>query len=44
MLLKSTSDVYVHRAINLLKEEKLKGSEGECMRIIQRIFAPEEVR
>ena len=44
MLLKSTSDVYVHRAINLLKEEKLKGSEGECMRIIQRIFAPEEVK
>lgn len=42
-LLKSTSDVYVHRAINILKEEKLKGSEGECMKIIQRIFAPEDV-
>ncbi|MCR4943706.1 MAG: glutamyl-tRNA reductase [Clostridium sp.] len=42
-LLKSTSDVYVHRAINLLKEEKLKGSEGECLKIIQKIFAPEEI-
>ena len=44
MLLKSTSDVYVHRAINLLKEDKLKGRELEYMRIIQRIFAPEEVK
>lgn len=44
MLLKSTSDVYVHRAINLLKEEKLKGSEKECMRILGRIFAPEVIK
>lgn len=41
MLLKSTSDVYINRAIELLKEEKLKGNESECLRIINRIFAAE---
>lgn len=40
-LLKSTSDVYINRAIELLKEEKLKGNESECLRIINRIFAAE---
>ena len=41
MLLKSTADVYINRAIELLKEEKLKGREDECLRIINRIFAAE---
>lgn len=41
VLLKSTSDVYINRAIELLKEEKLKGCERECLRIINRIFAAE---
>lgn len=37
-LLKSTSDVYVNRAIEVLKEEKLKGREKECLMILERIF------
>lgn len=38
MLLKSTSDAFINRAIDVLKEEQLKGSVNECMRIIQKIF------
>lgn len=38
VLIKSTSDAYVNRAIEVLKEEKLKGCEEECLRILQRIF------
>ncbi|MEW9095183.1 MAG: glutamyl-tRNA reductase [Clostridiaceae bacterium] len=38
MLLKSTSDAYVNRAIEVLKEEQLKGRYEECLNIIQRIF------
>ena len=38
MLLKSTSDVYVNKAIEVLKEEKLRGCEEECLKIIRKIF------
>ncbi|MBC2580768.1 glutamyl-tRNA reductase [Clostridium sp. DJ247] len=37
-LLKSTSDAYINRAIDVLKEEQLKGRAEDCMRIIQKIF------
>ncbi|NKF08720.1 glutamyl-tRNA reductase [Clostridium gasigenes] len=37
-LIKSTSDAYVNRAIEVLKEEKLKGCEDECLRILEKIF------
>lgn len=38
ILLKSTSDAYVNRAIEVLKEEKLKGREEECLKILRKIF------
>jgi glutamyl-tRNA reductase len=38
MLLKSTSNAFVNRAIEVLKEEKMKGSAEECMRIMGKIF------
>ncbi|SUY46908.1 glutamyl-tRNA reductase [Clostridium putrefaciens] len=38
VLLKSTSDYYLHRAMEILKEEKLKGSERQCQAIIEKIF------
>ena len=38
VLLKSTSDYYLHRAMEILKEEKLKGSERQCQEIIEKIF------
>lgn len=41
VLLKSTSDVYIHRAIEVLKEEKLKGCDEECIRIVKKIFLTE---
>ena len=37
-LIKSTSDYYINRAIKLLKEEKLKGRESECLNILKKIF------
>ncbi|QLY79849.1 glutamyl-tRNA reductase [Clostridium intestinale] len=37
-LIKSTSHYYVNRAIEVLKEERLKGSDEECLRIIEKIF------
>lgn len=37
-LIRSTSDYYVNRAIEVLKEEKLKGREEECLRILEKIF------
>lgn len=37
-LLKSTSDAYINRAIEVLKEEKLRGCDNECQRIIKKIF------
>ncbi|MBM7870837.1 glutamyl-tRNA reductase [Clostridium pascui] len=38
VLLKSTSDAYINRAIEVLKEEKLKGRYEECLKLIERIF------
>ena len=38
MLLKSTSNAYINRAIEVLKEEHLKGRSKECVDIISRIF------
>ena len=37
-LIRSTSDYYINRAIKLLKEEKLKGREEECLNILKQIF------
>ncbi|GIM27512.1 glutamyl-tRNA reductase [Clostridium polyendosporum] len=37
-LIKSTSDFYINRAIETLKEAKLEGSEEQCLRIIEKIF------
>lgn len=37
-LLKSTSDAYINKAIEVLKEEQLKGRGEECLRIIEKIF------
>lgn len=41
-LLKSITNLYSNRAIEILKEEKLKGSEKECLQIIKKIFAQKE--
>lgn len=38
MLIKSTSDFYINNAIDVLKEETLKGREEECLKIIKKIF------
>ncbi|MBU3143523.1 glutamyl-tRNA reductase [Clostridium sp. CF012] len=38
ILLKSTSNAYLNRAIEVLKEEHLKGRSKECVDIISRIF------
>lgn len=38
ILLKSTSDAFINRAIDVLKEEQLKGRVDDCMKIIKRIF------
>lgn len=38
VLLKSTSDAFINKAIEVLKEEQLKGRVDDCMRIIQKIF------
>jgi len=40
-LLKSTSDAYINRAIEVLKEEQLRGRADECLRIIGKIFYPQ---
>lgn len=37
-LLKSTSDAYINKAIEVLKEEQLKGRGEECLRILKKIF------
>lgn len=42
MLLKSTSDAYINRAIEVIKNETLEGSEEECLRIVRKIFLTEE--
>lgn len=41
ILIKSTSDYYVNRAIEVLKEEQLKGQGKECMKILEKIFLKE---
>lgn len=38
ILLRSTSNAYINRAIEVLKEEHLKGRSKECVDIISRIF------
>lgn len=38
ILIKSTSDYYVNRAIEILKEEQLKGQGKECLKILEKIF------
>lgn len=38
ILIKSTGDYYVNRAIEVLKEEQLNGKGKECMEILQKIF------
>jgi glutamyl-tRNA reductase len=42
VLLKSTANAYINRAIEVLKEEHLKGRGDECMRIIEKIFMPQK--
>ncbi|MGL5245270.1 MAG: glutamyl-tRNA reductase, partial [Sarcina sp.] len=37
-LIKSASDAYVNRAIEVLKEERLRGCEEECVRILTKVF------
>ena len=37
-LIKSTSDYYINRAIKVLKNEKAKGREEQCLRILMEIF------
>ncbi|MGL4760855.1 MAG: glutamyl-tRNA reductase [Sarcina sp.] len=39
LMIKSTSDTYMNKAIEVLKEEKLKGNEDECLRILKAIFS-----
>ena len=41
-LIKSTSDFYINRAIEVIKEETLKGCGEECMKIIEKIFVIKE--
>ena len=38
VLIKSTGDYYINRAIEVLKEEQLKGKGKECMSILEKIF------
>lgn len=37
-MLKSTSNAYINKAIEVLKEEQLKGRGDECLKIIEKIF------
>ena len=41
-LIKSTSDFYINRAIEVIKEDTLKGCGEECMKIIEKIFVMKE--
>lgn len=40
-MIKSTSDAYINRAIEVLKEEQLKGRGEDCLKIIRKIFQKE---
>ena len=42
MLIKSTSDFYINRAIEVMKEETLKGCGEDCIKIIEKIFTMKE--
>lgn len=42
ILIKSASDTYINRAIQVLKEERLKGNEEECLKILKKMFQIEE--
>ena len=37
-MIESTARFYINRAIEVMKEEKLKGTEEECLRLINKIF------
>lgn len=41
-MIKSTSDFYINRAIEVLKDEQLKGSGEECLNLIEKIFFPQK--
>ena len=41
-LVESTSNFYINNAIDVLKEETLKGCGDECLRIIEKIFKMKE--
>ena len=38
ILIKSTSDYYINRAIKVLKNERAKGREDGCLKILTEIF------
>ena len=38
ILIKSTADYYINRAIKVLKNEKTRGREEQCLRILMEIF------
>ena len=38
ILIKSTADYYINRAIKVLKNEKARGREEQCLRILMEIF------
>ena len=38
ILIKSTADYYINRAIKVLNNEKVKGREEQCLRILMEIF------
>ncbi|MGL4742063.1 MAG: glutamyl-tRNA reductase [Sarcina sp.] len=38
LMINSTSNVYANKAIEILKQEKLRGNEKECLRILKMIF------
>ena len=38
VLIKSTSDAYINKAIKVLKEEHLEGRSEECLKILEKIF------
>ncbi|MCX7905046.1 MAG: glutamyl-tRNA reductase, partial [Caloramator sp.] len=41
-MIKSTSNYFVNRAIEVLKEEYLEGRGEECLRILNKIFMKEQ--
>jgi glutamyl-tRNA reductase len=43
-MIESTAKAYINRAIDVLKEEKIKGNEEECIKIINRIFCNDNIK